>query len=137
MKNQASGWTRSGEYEDILYDTWDGIARITINRPEVRNAFRPTTVFEMSRAFEAAREGFLPGGLKNNRDFVGDCVNFAETVPQEFRDLLFDPQTSGGLLISISPQFADAAIATLDRHGVSARRVGHVVAKKNPLLFVQ
>ncbi len=88
-------------------------------------------------AAEAAREGFLPGGLKNNRDFVGDCVNFAEGVPQEFRDLLFDPQTSGGLLISISPQFADAAIATLDRHGVSARRVGHVVAKKNPLLFVQ
>ena len=88
-------------------------------------------------AAEAAREGFLPGGLKNNRDFVGDCVNFAETVPQEFRDLLFDPQTSGGLLISISPEFADAAIATLDRHGVSARRFGHVVAKKNPLLFVQ
>ena len=88
-------------------------------------------------AAEAAREGFLPGGLKNNRDFVGDCVNFAEAVPQEFRDLLFDPQTSGGLLISISPEFADAAIATLNQHGVSARRVGHVVAKKNPLLFVQ
>jgi naphthoate synthase len=49
-------WVRSGEYEDILYDTWDGIARITINRPEVRNAFRPTTVFEMSRAFEVARD---------------------------------------------------------------------------------
>src|SRR5579864_2729109 len=49
-------WVRSREYEDILYDTWDGIARITINRPEVRNAFRPTTVFEMSRAFEAARD---------------------------------------------------------------------------------
>ena len=49
-------WQRSGDYEDILYDTSDGIARITINRPEVRNAFRPTTVFEMSRAFEAARD---------------------------------------------------------------------------------
>jgi naphthoate synthase len=49
-------WVRSGEYEDILYDTWDGIARITINRPEVRNAFRPATVFEMSRAFEVARD---------------------------------------------------------------------------------
>jgi naphthoate synthase len=49
-------WKRSGEYEDIIYQTWDGIAKITINRPEVRNAFRPTTVFEMSKAFEAARD---------------------------------------------------------------------------------
>src|ERR1700719_1935133 len=57
LKNQTEGgWVRSGDYEDILYDTWDGIAKITINRPEVRNAFRPATVFEMSRAFEAARD---------------------------------------------------------------------------------
>jgi len=88
-------------------------------------------------AVEAVRAGFLPGGLKNNRDFIGDCVGFAESVGPEYRDLLFDPQTSGGLLISISPQFADVAIATQDHYGVSARRVGHVVAKKNPLLFVQ
>jgi len=49
-------WRRSRDYEDILYDTWDGIAKITINRPEVRNAFRPTTVSEMSSAFEDARD---------------------------------------------------------------------------------
>src|SRR5689334_14004731 len=56
MSADLNGWKRSGEYEDILYDTWDGIARITINRPEVRNAFRPTTVFELGKAFEAARD---------------------------------------------------------------------------------
>jgi naphthoate synthase len=49
-------WVRSGDYEDIWYDTSDGIAKITINRPEVRNAFRPQTVKEMARAFEQARE---------------------------------------------------------------------------------
>lgn len=50
----AFNWQRSGEYTDIFYDTFDGIAKITINRPEVRNAFRPQTVSEMSQAFRAA-----------------------------------------------------------------------------------
>ncbi|MPZ92852.1 MAG: 1,4-dihydroxy-2-naphthoyl-CoA synthase [Actinobacteria bacterium] len=49
-------WDRSGDYEDILYDTSGGIARITINRPEVRNAFRPKTLFELSGAFNVARD---------------------------------------------------------------------------------
>jgi selenide,water dikinase len=88
-------------------------------------------------AVEAAREGFLPGGLKNNRDFVGDCAGYAESVAQVHRDLLFDPQTSGGLLVAISPESADAAIAALERHGVTARRIGRAVAKKTPLLFIQ
>jgi naphthoate synthase len=49
-------WVRSGEYEDIWYDTADGIAKITINRPEVRNAFRPKTLFELTDAFNVARD---------------------------------------------------------------------------------
>jgi len=56
VTREKTSWKRAGEYEDILYNTWDGIAKITINRPEVRNAFRPTTVFEMSKAFEVARD---------------------------------------------------------------------------------
>jgi len=43
------------EYADIVYETAEGIAKITINRPEVRNAFRPATLFELSHAFSAAR----------------------------------------------------------------------------------
>ncbi len=49
-------WQRGGDYEDIWYDTAEGIAKITINRPEVRNAFRPTTLFELSAAFDTARD---------------------------------------------------------------------------------
>ena len=50
-------WTAAAEYEDIKYElSGDGIAKITINRPEVRNAFRPQTVIEMIDAFEKARE---------------------------------------------------------------------------------
>jgi naphthoate synthase len=51
-----NGWKRSGQYEDIWYDATEGVAKITINRPEVRNAFRPTTLFELSNAFNVARD---------------------------------------------------------------------------------
>src|SRR5215467_7799754 len=53
---QASGPADGQKYTDIVYETAEGIAKITINRPEVRNAFRPTTLFEMSSAFNAARD---------------------------------------------------------------------------------
>ncbi len=49
-------WKEARRYEDIRYEKWQGIAKITINRPEVRNAFRPQTLFEMSSAFNDARE---------------------------------------------------------------------------------
>ena len=49
-------WTQARRFEDIRYEKWQGIAKITINRPEVRNAFRPQTLFEMSWAFNDARE---------------------------------------------------------------------------------
>jgi naphthoate synthase len=49
-------WLRAGDYEDIVYEVAEGVAKITINRPEVRNAFRPKTLFELSEAFEAARD---------------------------------------------------------------------------------
>jgi naphthoate synthase len=52
----ATDWTRHGDFEDIAYETADGIAKLTICRPEVRNAFRPQTLFELSRAFDSARD---------------------------------------------------------------------------------
>lgn len=49
-------WIKVKNYQDIIYEKMDGIAKITINRPEKRNAFRPETVFEMYDAFSDARE---------------------------------------------------------------------------------
>ena len=53
---KSFSWKSAGEFADILYEKWDGIAKITINRPDVRNAFRPQTIADMQCAFLDARE---------------------------------------------------------------------------------
>ncbi len=52
----AVDWVSARQYGDILYEKYEGIAKITINRPEVRNAFRPRTLFELKEAFADAHE---------------------------------------------------------------------------------
>ena len=52
----AAEWTSAGDYGDIRYESCDGIAKVTIARPEVRNAFRPQTLIEVSDALERARQ---------------------------------------------------------------------------------
>jgi naphthoate synthase len=56
MNWEPPAWQERGRYRDIRFEVADGIAKITINRPEVRNAFRPETLFEMSDAFGHARD---------------------------------------------------------------------------------
>ncbi|MGH7838607.1 MAG: selenide, water dikinase SelD, partial [Candidatus Binataceae bacterium] len=87
-------------------------------------------------AVEAARAGFFSGGMKNNREFVEGCAQFAASVPEEFRALLFDPQTSGGLLAAVAPEAAGAAMAAFQSRGVAAQRIGNVVAKSAPLISI-
>jgi selenide,water dikinase len=70
-------------------------------------------------------------------DFIGDCAEFSPSVPQEYRDLLFDPQTSGGLLVSIAAEAASDLLARLERQGIAARHIGSVVQKKSPLVYVK
>jgi len=87
-------------------------------------------------AIQAARDACFSAGLKNNREFVSSCAGFADNVPEEFRQLLYDPQTSGGLLVSIAHPAANAALAALERRGVPARAIGRVLEKTSPLLHV-
>ena len=54
---------KKGDYTDIIYEVGEGIARITINRPERRNAFRPQTLFELERAFSVARDDISVGAI--------------------------------------------------------------------------
>jgi len=69
------------------------------------------------------------GGMKTNEAHFADGVRAAAEVPDAMRALLFDPQTSGGLLASVAAAQADAALAALRERGVAAVRVGSVEAR--------
>ena len=88
-------------------------------------------------ALDYSRQGFIPGGLKDNAKFLTGCVEFASKIPQEIRNLLFDPQTSGGLLLVVNGKDAAALVKKLSKRGVPARRVGRVVERTSPLLRVE
>lgn len=87
-------------------------------------------------AREAAHGGFLAGGLKSNREFVASCVEFAANVDEDSRDLLFDPQTSGGLLVAIAPDHAAVLCAELQRRQIPAAQIGEVLRKRSPLIQI-
>jgi len=95
-----------------------------------------THIEYLSGAVDCAAVGNISGGLQNNREFIGECVEFAGAVPEEYRLLLFDPQTSGGLLVAIAPQGAQKAMDAMARRGVSARKIGRVIEKRSPLISV-
>jgi naphthoate synthase len=104
----ALDWQSAGEYEDIRYEhSADGIAKITINRPQVRNAFRPQTLIEVARALEAAREdtsigviiltgqgdlAFCSGGDQNVRGDTGYLTDPGSSEPQVGRFHVTDLQ---------------------------------------------
>jgi selenide,water dikinase len=77
-------------------------------------------------ALDYARQGAVPGGLKNNREFASCVVEKTREIAPEVEDLLYDPQTSGGLLISLAENDARALVKTLE----GARRIGRVMAKE-------
>ncbi|HKV53964.1 MAG TPA: selenide, water dikinase SelD, partial [Candidatus Binataceae bacterium] len=78
-------------------------------------------------ALEVAREGMIPGGGKRNREFYGPRVRISDEVADEIAEIVFDPQTSGGLLIALAEKDADSLLADLQREGNSdAAIIGRV-----------
>jgi selenide,water dikinase len=126
----VTGFSLLGHAREMaLGDISHGIERVSLEIDYTAFVYLPG-------ALEAAREGHLSGGLKNNRAFIADCAVFDESIALEYQDLLFDPQTSGGLLVAIEPETAGAALAALKHHGVSAQTVGRVVARQSRLILV-
>jgi selenide,water dikinase len=87
-------------------------------------------------ALESIRAGYIPGGLNNNRDFAECVVGYDDGVPQDLRSLLFDPQTAGGLLISVTPEDSEQLIRSLNSAHVPAVKIGEVIPRTKPLIAV-
>jgi selenide,water dikinase len=87
-------------------------------------------------AFECIRAGQIPGGLKANREFAECVVGYEAAIVDEIKTLLFDPQTAGGLLVSIAEDDCEKFVAELQSSGVPANRIGNVTVSHKPLLRI-
>jgi selenide,water dikinase len=87
-------------------------------------------------ALEAAKAGHIPGGLTRNREFVESCVEMRATLSPEKEALLYDPQTSGGLLIAIDGADSRPLLVVLRDLGVPAALIGRADRGSKPLIVV-
>ena len=87
-------------------------------------------------AIECAQAGHIPGGLKANREFAECMVEYEVQLSEDLKALLFDPQTAGGLLISVAAGDAEEMVRNLKNLGLPAAQVGSVEAAAKPLIKV-
>ncbi|MEN6636285.1 MAG: selenide, water dikinase SelD, partial [Clostridiaceae bacterium] len=89
----------------------------------------------LPRVLEFANMGLLPAGVYRNRNYAEPFVDEG-SLPLKVRDALFDPQTSGGLLLSVDPKDADALERDLRASVPSAQRIGTVIAKSDKSIYL-
>jgi selenide,water dikinase len=87
-------------------------------------------------ALECVRAGHIPGGLKANREFAECVVAYEDEIAAELKTMLFDPQTAGGLLISVGSEDASELAEALNAAGVPAVEIGEVLPNAKPLITV-
>ncbi len=91
----------------------------------------------IENSIEYATMGLVPAGAYSNEGYIGNRVTFSEEVPIEIKDILFDPQTSGGLLLSVEKEKLDSLLENLRDNPTSYGVIGEVVEKKEHFLIVE
>ena len=114
-----------------------GHARGMAVASKVSLAFDASRVDFLPGALECSRGGHIPGGLKRNIEFVSGCVEFSEKIPEEVRNLFYDPQTSGGLLFSVSAADATKLLNALHEQRIRAQEIGEVLPKSHTLIRIR
>jgi len=87
-------------------------------------------------AIDCVRAGAVPGGLTANREFAECVVGYESAVSEDVKTLLFDPQTAGGLLLSVAGDDAEALLRALQADGVHGVAIGEVLPAAKPLIKV-
>ena len=87
-------------------------------------------------ALESIRAGFIPGGLKSNREFAECVVESDGNISDELWNLMFDPQTAGGLLISVAGADCDPMVEELKAANLPAAVIGKVLPEGKPLIRI-
>jgi len=107
-----------------------GHASEMIDHSDVGMVIQASAVPFFAEARKFAELGMIPGGLHRNRDFRINMVTIEKAVPAYLADILFDPQTSGGLLIAVSAEKADGLLVRMHQEGIpEAAVIGEVVAE--------
>ena len=113
-----------------------GHAREIALASNVSLEIRTSVIPLLEGALECVRGGYIPGGLNNNRDFAECVVEYDEGISDDVKTLLFDPQTAGGLLISVASGDAADLVKSLAGKDVRAVEVGRVIARAKPLIKI-
>gem|GEM_PF-3341168 len=87
-------------------------------------------------ALECIRAGQIPGGLKANREFAECVVGYESGVSDELKTLLFDPQTAGGLLLSVAESDCEELVVEMQSAGIPARSIGKITESQKPLIRI-
>lgn len=114
-----------------------GHAREMALASDISMRFYAGRIPQLAGALECIRSGYIPGGLKNNRDFAECMVAYDPVVPDDLRTLLYDPQTAGGLLISVLGSQSAELMAAFAHAGVPAIEIGEVVDRTKPLIHIE
>ena len=113
-----------------------GHAREVARASNVSLRLQASSVPLLDGALDCVRAGYIPGGLKANRDFAECVVAYESKIPDDVKTMLFDPQTAGGLLISAAAEDSVELIRALKGRGVSAVEIGEVLPTQKPLIVV-
>ena len=113
-----------------------GHAREIALASSVSLRFRASRIPLLEGALECVRAGHIPGGLKANREFAECVVGYEDGIGDEVKTLLFDPQTAGGLLISVASNDATVLLHALNQAAVPAVEIGEVFPATKPLIAV-